>query len=215
MRSRCATPIRLTEPILEKTLGVPIFQEQLMELARVCAGFDGGQSDRLRQAMTHKRSEKEMGKLPTRIYVGMAGNGIVGEAADEIWEKLQGFAAFGFPESHSVSFAYIVYMSAWLRFHWPAEFLAGLLNAQPMGFYSPNSLVQDASDTGWWCSGRTSTVSWHDCTIEAVEADPDDIVELPGGALAAGERAGRRPGPARRWRCGWGCAMCATWGRGR
>ena len=75
----------------------------------------------------------------------MAGNGIIGAAADEIWEKLQGFAAFGFPESHSVSFAYIVYMSAWLRFHYPTEYLAGLLNAQPMGFYSPNSLVQDAA----------------------------------------------------------------------
>src|SRR5690554_6202094 len=137
-----------TEPVLAKTLGVPIFQEQLMELARICAGFDGGQSDRLRQAMTHKRSEQAMARLRDEVYEGMAKNGITGTAADEIWEKLQGFASFGFPESHSVSFAYIVYMSAWLRYHWPSEYLCGLLNAQPMGFYSPNSLVQDAQRHG-------------------------------------------------------------------
>ncbi|MCI0545523.1 MAG: error-prone DNA polymerase, partial [Actinobacteria bacterium] len=133
-----------TEPILEKTLGVPVFQEQLMELARICAGFSPGQTDRLRQAMTHKRSREEMAKLAGEVYEGMARNGIVGDAADEIWDKLQGFASFGFPESHSVSFAYIVYASSWLKLHWPAEFFCGLLNAQPMGFYSPNSLVQDA-----------------------------------------------------------------------
>ncbi|MFQ5524551.1 MAG: error-prone DNA polymerase, partial [Acidimicrobiia bacterium] len=107
-------PHSSAEPILRKTLGVPIFQEQLMELARVCAGFDGGQADRLRQAMTHKRSEQAMGRLRDEVYAGMEANGITGAAADEIWEKLQGFSSFGFPESHSVSFAYIVYMSAWL-----------------------------------------------------------------------------------------------------
>ena len=169
-----------TEPILAKTLGVPIFQEQLMELARICAGFDGGQADRLRQAMTHKRSEKAMGKLQDDLYAGMAANGIVDAAADEIWEKLQGFAAFGFPESHSVSFAYIVYMSAWLRFHYPAEYLAGLLNAQPMGFYSPNSLVQDSQRHGVVVLGPDVNVSWHDCTIEPVEADRDEVVTYLG-----------------------------------
>ena len=203
-----------TEAILKKTLGVPIFQEQLMELARVCAGFDGSQADRLRQAMTHKRSEKEMGKLREDLYVGMAGNGIIGAAADEIWEKLQGFAAFGFPESHSVSFAYIVYMSAWLRFHYPTEYLAGLLNAQPMGFYSPNSLVQDSQRHGVVVLGPDVNVSWHDCTIEAIEADPDDVVEYLGerwrrGRGLATTRSVPRSG------CGWGFATCATWGRGR
>jgi error-prone DNA polymerase len=173
-------PHPLTEEILEKTLGVPVFQEQLMELARVCAGFNGGQADRLRQAMTHKRSEKAMGKLREDLYAGMAANGIIGAAADEIWEKLQGFSAFGFPESHSVSFAYIVYMSAWLRFHYPAEYLAGLLNAQPMGFYNPNSLVQDAQRHGVVVMGPDINLSWHDCTIEPIEADPDDVVEYLG-----------------------------------
>ncbi|MGD2060655.1 MAG: error-prone DNA polymerase [Acidimicrobiia bacterium] len=169
-----------TEVILKKTLGVPIFQEQLMELARVCAGFNGSQADRLRQAMTHKRSEEAMGRLRDEVYAGMAGHGITGTAADEIWEKLQGFASFGFPESHSVSFAYIVYMSAWLRFHYPAEYLAGLLNAQPMGFYSPNSLVQDAQRHGVVVLGPDVNVSWHDCTIEPIDADPDDVVAYLG-----------------------------------
>jgi error-prone DNA polymerase len=169
-----------TEEILKKTLGVPIFQEQLMELARICAGFNGSQADRLRQAMTHKRSEKAMARLRDEVYEGMAGNGIVGMAADEIWEKLQGFASFGFPESHSVSFAYIVYMSAWLRFHYPAEYLAGLLNPQPMGFYSPNSLVQDAQRHGVVVLGPDVNISWHDCAIEAIEADEDDVVTYLG-----------------------------------
>ncbi len=165
-----------TEPILAKTLGVPVFQEQLMEMARVCCGFDGNQSDRLRQAMTHKRSEEAMGRLRDEVFEGMAAQGITGAAADEIWEKLQGFASFGFPESHSVSFAYIVYMSAWLRHYWPSEYLAGLLNAQPMGFYSPNSLVQDAQRHGVVVHQPDINASFHDCTIEPWEAGVDDVV---------------------------------------
>ncbi|MGH8925942.1 MAG: error-prone DNA polymerase [Acidimicrobiia bacterium] len=182
-------PHPLTMPILEKTLGVPIFQEQLMELARVCAGFDGGQSDRLRQAMTHKRSEQAMERLREEVFSGMAKMGVIGESAEEIWEKLQGFAHFGFPESHSVSFAYIVYMSAWLKYHWPAETLAGLLNAQPMGFYSPNSLVQDARRHGVETLSPCINRSYHDCTIEAWEADPDDVVTYYGASW----RRGRGP----------------------
>lgn len=178
-----------TKPILEKTLGVPIFQEQLMELARVCAGFDGSQADRLRQAMTHKRSEKAMARLREEVYRGMAGNGLIGPPADEIWEKLQGFASFGFPESHSVSFAYIVYMSAWLRFHYPAEYLAGLLNAQPMGFYSPNSLVQDAQRHGVVVLGPDVNVSWHDCHVEPIVAAPDDVVSYLGQEWRRGRGA--------------------------
>ena len=175
-----------TEPILAKTLGVPIFQEQLMELARICAGFDGGQSDRLRAAMTHKRGDEEMAKLADEVYAGMARNGITGAAADEIWEKLQGFSSFGFPESHSVSFAYIVYMSAWLKFHYPAEFLAALLNAQPMGFYSPNSLVQDAQRHGVVVLGPDVNESWHDCTIEHHDADSSDVATYLGDSWRRG-----------------------------
>lgn len=182
-------PHPLTEPILSKTYGVPIFQEQLMDLARACAGFDGGQSDRLRQAMTHKRSEEAMERLRGEVYSGMRARGIQGQAADEIWEKLQGFSSFGFPESHSVSFAYIVYMSAWLRYHWPAEYLAGLLNAQPMGFYSPNTLVQDAQRHGVIVLRPCVNSSYHDCTVEFVDAEIDDVVSYLEGSWRRGRGA--------------------------
>jgi error-prone DNA polymerase len=182
-------PHPAAEPILKKTLGVPVFQEQLMELARVCAGFSPGQSDRLRQAMTHKRSDEAMTRLRDEVYAGMAGNGVTGAAADEIWEKLQGFASFGFPESHSVSFAYIVYASSWLKYHWPTEFFCGLLNAQPMGFYTPNSLVQDAIHHGVVVLPPDVNVSEYDCTVEASEADSDDLAEY----LDMAWRRGRGP----------------------
>jgi len=182
-------PHPLVEPILSKTLGVPVFQEQLMEVARVCAGFTPGQSDRLRQAMTHKRSQEEMEKLRLETLAGMERNGIVGPAADEIWEKLQGFASFGFPESHSMSFAYIVYMSAWLKYHWPAEFLAGLLNAQPMGFYSPNSLVQDSVRHGVVVLGPDINESEFDCTVVPHPADSDDTATYYGMSWRRGRGA--------------------------
>ncbi|MCP3975501.1 MAG: DNA polymerase III subunit alpha [bacterium] len=168
------------EPILRKTLGVPVFQEQLMELARLCAGFSAGQSDRLRQAMTHKRSDEAMAELRDEVFAGMANNGVTGAAAEEIWEKLQGFASFGFPESHSVSFAYIVYAASWLRYHWPAEFLMGLLNAQPMGFYTPNTLVNDAMHHGVLVLPPDVNYSEYDCTVEHIQVDRDDIAEYLG-----------------------------------
>ena len=138
----------LLEPALAKTLGIPLFQEQLMQMAIDVAGFSAAEADQLRQAMGSKRSRERMERLRVRLYDGMAERGITGEVADAIWEKLAAFANFGFPESHSVSFAYLVYISAWLKHHYPAAFCASLLNAQPMGFYSPHSLVQDARRHG-------------------------------------------------------------------
>jgi len=138
----------LLKPALEKTLGVPLFQEQLMQMAIDVAGFSPGEADQLRQAMGSKRSVERMERLSHRLYAGMAERGITGEVADEIYAKLAAFANFGFPESHSVSFAYLVYASAWFKLHHPAAFCAGLLNAQPMGFYSPHTLVQDARRHG-------------------------------------------------------------------
>ncbi|HEX2041839.1 MAG TPA: error-prone DNA polymerase [Acidimicrobiales bacterium] len=138
----------LLEPALKKTLGVPLFQEQLMQIAIDVAGFTPGEADQLRQAMGSKRSHERMKALRGRLYEGMASNGITGEVADAIYEKLAAFADFGFPESHSVSFAYLVYASAWMKLHYPAAFCAALLNAQPMGFYSPNTLVADARRHG-------------------------------------------------------------------
>jgi error-prone DNA polymerase len=138
----------LLEPALSKTLGVPLFQEQLMQIAIDVAGFSAADADELRQAMGSKRSHERMDRLKDRFYEGMARRGITGEVADEIWDKLDAFANFGFPESHSVSFAYLVYISAWLRYHYPAAFCAALLNAQPMGFWSPHTLVADARRHG-------------------------------------------------------------------
>ncbi|MCU1363124.1 MAG: error-prone polymerase [Acidimicrobiaceae bacterium] len=136
------------EPILQRTLGVPLFQEQLMEMAVAVGGFSPAEADELRQAMASKRSELRMMKLKGRLYAGMAENGIIGAAADQLFEALAAFANFGFPESHSVSFAHLVYCSAWIKVHYPAAFLVSLLNAQPMGFWSPQSLVADAKRHG-------------------------------------------------------------------
>jgi error-prone DNA polymerase len=145
-------PVTYLHPLLEKslakTLGVPLFQEQLMQMAIDVAGFSPGEADQLRQAMGSKRSTERMERLRGRFYEGMAANGITGEVADRIFEKLAAFANFGFPESHSVSFAYLVYASSWLKLHHPAAFCAALLNAQPMGFWSPHTLVRDARRHG-------------------------------------------------------------------
>ncbi len=145
-------PITYLHPLLEnslgKTLGVPLFQEQLMQMAIDVAGFTPAQADELRQAMGSKRSRQRMQRLRARLYEGMEERGITGDIADEIFDKMAAFANYGFPESHSVSFAYLVYASAWLKLHEPAAFYAGLLNAQPMGFWSPHSLAQDARRHG-------------------------------------------------------------------
>ncbi|HEX7095865.1 MAG TPA: error-prone DNA polymerase [Acidimicrobiales bacterium] len=138
----------LLEPALSKTLGVPLFQEQLMQIAIDVAGFTPGDADQLRQAMGSKRSRERMERLRQKLYDGMAERGITGDIADQIYEKLAAFANYGFPESHSVSFAYLVYASSWIKLHYPAAFCAALLNAQPMGFYSPHSLVRDARRHG-------------------------------------------------------------------
>ncbi|MBU6328510.1 MAG: error-prone DNA polymerase [Acidobacteria bacterium] len=138
----------LLEPSLAKTLGVPLFQEQLMSMAIDVAGFSPGEADQLRQAMGSKRSTERMERLRQRLHEGMAERGITGEVADAIYEKLAAFANFGFPESHSVSFAYLVYSSSYLKRYFPAAFCAGLLNAQPMGFYAPHTLVADARRHG-------------------------------------------------------------------
>ncbi len=138
----------LLEPILERTLGVPLFQEQLMEMAVAVAGFSAAEADELRQAMAAKRSAARMARLRDRLYAGMADKGITDQAADRVWDALAAFANFGFPESHSVSFAHLVYSSAWIKVHYPAAFLGGLLDAQPMGFWSPQSLVADARRHG-------------------------------------------------------------------
>ncbi|HEY1571495.1 MAG TPA: error-prone DNA polymerase [Pseudonocardiaceae bacterium] len=133
---------------LEKTKGVPLFQEQLMQIAVDVAGFSAGDADELRRAMGAKRSTARMERLRDRLFTGMAVNGITGDLAERIYQKLLAFANFGFPESHAFSFAHLVFASAWFKLYHPAAFCAALLRAQPMGFYSPQSLVADARRHG-------------------------------------------------------------------
>ncbi len=141
-------PHRRLEGPLKRTLGIPLFQEQLMQLAVAVADFTPSEADQLRRAMGSKRSRTRIEQMRIRLYDGMAANGITGKTAEEIYEKIQAFAAFGFAESHSISFALLVYASSWCKRHYPAAFCAALLNAQPMGFYSPQSLVHDAKRHG-------------------------------------------------------------------
>ncbi|MDJ0790225.1 MAG: error-prone DNA polymerase, partial [Myxococcota bacterium] len=136
------------EPILKRTLGVPIFQEQLLRIAMVAAGFSGGEAEELRRAMGFKRSVEKMERIESRLRSGMTERGIVGDAQDEVVRGISSFALYGFPESHSASFALIAYASAYLRAHHPAAFLAGMLNAFPLGFYNPATLVKDGQRHG-------------------------------------------------------------------
>lgn len=155
------------EQALRKTLGIPLFQEQLMQLAVDCAGFSAAEADQLRRAMGSKRSTEKMKRLRSRFYEGMRErHGITGDVADRIYEKLEAFANFGFPESHSLSFASLVFYSSWFKLHHPAVFCAALLRAQPMGFYSPQSLVADARRHGVLVHGPDVNASLAHATLE-------------------------------------------------
>lgn len=136
------------EPILKRTLGVPLFQEQLLRIAMVAAGFTGGQAEELRRAMGFKRSEVRMRELEHALRSGMTGKGIIGKAQDDIVRAITAFALYGFPESHAASFALLAYASAYIRTHHPAAFYAALINNQPMGFYHVSTLVKDAQRHG-------------------------------------------------------------------
>ena len=136
------------EPILKRTLGVPLFQEQILKMAMVAAGFTGGEAEELRRAMGFKRSVERMESIETRLRQGMAQRGIGPAAQEQIVKSITSFALYGFPESHAASFALIAYASAYLKAHHPAAFLASLLNAWPMGFYHPATLVKDAQHHG-------------------------------------------------------------------
>ncbi|HLS13724.1 MAG TPA: error-prone DNA polymerase [Beutenbergiaceae bacterium] len=165
----------LLEPALAKTLGVPLFQEQLMQIAIDVAGFSADEADQLRRAMGSKRSAERMAALHTRLLAGMAQRGIDAETGEQIFDKLKTFADFGFPESHAFSFAYLVYASAWLKVHHPQAFYAGLLAAQPMGFYSPQTLVADARRRGVRVHRADVAVS----AVQAgVERDDDGVLAV-------------------------------------
>ncbi|MTD56310.1 error-prone DNA polymerase [Amycolatopsis pithecellobii] len=156
----------LLENALGKTLGVPLFQEQMMQIALDVADFTAAEADELRHAMGAKRSKKRMERLRRRFYEGAADKGIGEELAGRIFEKLKAFANFGFPESHALSFAYLVFASAHFKYYHPDAFCAGLLRAQPMGFYSPQSLVADARRHGVTVRGPDVNASLPHATLE-------------------------------------------------
>ena len=154
------------EPILKRTLGVPLFQEQLLRMAMTVAGFSGGEAEELRRAMGFKRSTERMEKIEARLRAGMERNGITGRVADEIVLSITSFALYGFPESHAASFALIAYASAYLKCHHPAAFLAAMLNCYPLGFYHPSVLVKDAQRRGVSVLPVDVTHSDWKCAIE-------------------------------------------------
>ena len=156
------------EPVLARTLGVPLFQEQLLRMAMAVAGFTGGQAEELRRAMGFKRSEKKMRQIEVHLREGMARNGITGEVADRIVLSITSFALYGFPESHAASFALLAYASAYLKAHFPAAFYTALLNNQPMGFYHPATLVKDAQRRGVRFAPVDVQVSDWDCFVETM-----------------------------------------------
>jgi error-prone DNA polymerase len=157
------------EPILRRTLGVPLFQEQLLRIAMTVAGFTGGEAEELRRAMGFKRSEKRMKAIEARLRAGMAERGLTGETQDDVVRSITSFALYGFPESHAASFALIAYASAYLKAHHGAAFLCALLNNQPMGFYHPFTLVKDAQRHGVRLRPVDVTRSGEACTLEEGE----------------------------------------------
>jgi error-prone DNA polymerase len=186
-------------PILERTLGVPLFQEQVMQIAIVGAGYTGGEADQLRRDMAAWRRTGKLERHREKLLDGFEKRGIAREFGERLYKSIEGFGEYGFPESHAASFALLVYASAWLKVHHPAAFAAALVNSQPMGFYSPGSIVKDAERHGVEVlPARVDASDW-DCTLEG----EDGSVALRLGLRVVqglGEEAGRRIEAARRQR---------------
>ena len=198
-------PSAAVRGVLERTLGVPLFQEQVMEIAMVAAGFTAGEADQLRRAMAAWKKKGGLGPFQKKLKDGLRANGYTQDFADRLFRQIEGFGEYGFPESHSASFALLAYASAWLKLHQPAAFLCALLNSQPMGFYSPAQLLQDA---GRAC-GQRPAVAVHpvdvrhsdwDCTLEG---EPPAVrlglcmvggLSAQGGARLVAARAALGPG---------------------
>jgi error-prone DNA polymerase len=174
------------DPVLARTLGVPLFQEQLLRMAMIAAGFTGGQAEELRRAFGFKRSEARMKDVEIKLREGMNAKGITGATQDQIIQSITSFALYGFPESHAASFALIAYASAYLKCHYLPAFMAAMLNNQPMGFYQPATLVKDAQRHGLKCRPIDVTCSNWECTLEAM--DPVEPVNTGGFAMRVGLR---------------------------
>src|SRR5258708_10454108 len=159
-------PTPALEKVLGKTLGVPLFQEQAMQVAMVAAGFSPTEADQLRRAMATFKHTGGVHKFQDKLITGMLDNGYTREFAERTFKQLEGFGSYGFPESHAASFALIAYASSWMKCHHPDVFLAAILNAQPMGFYAPAQLVRDARGHGVEVRPVDISRSDWDCTLE-------------------------------------------------
>src|SRR5262249_50002795 len=166
------------EPILKRTLGVPLFQEQGMQVAIAAAGVTPSEADVLRRAMGHKRSHERMEAIATKMLLGMKANGIDEDVARRIFNQINAFADYGFPESHAASFALLVYASAYLKHYYAAEYTAAILNAQPMGFYSPGTLIEDARRHGVTVRAVDASISAYESTLEQERAGEAPAVRL-------------------------------------
>ncbi len=207
LRRRCGQepvqyPSEAVRDVLHKTLGVPLFQEQAMKLVVVAAGFTPGEADQLRRAMGAWRRTGLINQFEQKLIQGMLANGYTEEFARNLFGQIEGFGSYGFPESHAASFALLVYVSAWIKCHYPAVFLAALLNSQPMGFYGPSQLVTDARRHGVLVRPVDVNASDCDCTLERPDEDGALAVRLgwstvKGLSRAAAERVvrERRAGP--------------------
>ena len=171
-------PTEAVREVLEKTLGVPLFQEQAMKLVVVAAGFTPGEADQLRRAMGAWRRNGVINKFGKKLIDGLTSNGYSEEFARNLFGQIEGFGSYGFPESHAASFALLVYVSAWIKCHHPAAFLAALLNSQPMGFYGPAQLVADARRHGVEVRPVDVNQSDWDCTLERRDEDNALAVRL-------------------------------------
>jgi len=193
-------PSAAVQGVLERTLGVPIFQEQVMQLAVVAADFTPGESDQLRRSMAAWKRKGGLEPFERRLIDGMRRNGYDEQFARQIYQQILGFGEYGFPESHAASFALLVYVSAWIKHHEPAVFTCALLNSQPMGFYSPSQLTQDLRRHDVRIRPADATVSEWECTLEALTTTPElrlGLCLVKGLSQAAGERlvAARRAQP--------------------
>ena len=159
-------PSAAAKTVLARTLGIPIFQEQVMQLAIVTAGFTAGEADQLRRAMAAWKRKGGLEPFREKLLAGMLARGYESAFADRIFEQIKGFGEYGFPESHAASFALLVYVSSWLKYHEPAAFAAALINSQPMGFYSASQIIQDAKRHKVEVRAIDVTASDWDCTLE-------------------------------------------------
>ncbi|CAN5580565.1 hypothetical protein BH23ACI1_BH23ACI1_28850 [soil metagenome] len=196
-REPVAYPHPSLEPILARTLGVPLFQEQLLRMAMVAAGFSGGEAEELRRAFGFKRSEKRMQQIEGKLRAGMSKRGITGEAAEGIIRSITSFALYGFPESHAASFALLVYASAYLKAHYPAAFYTAMLNNQPMGFYHPATLVKDAQRHGVRFAPIDVQESDWTCRVEADGRVRLGLMSVNGLRQEVGRRVAERLRPER------------------